>query len=66
MREIGMLLLLLTCGVALCSCKTVSPAPITCPKLAPAPAWVMEKQNPDFSSKMQNFLFQKPDGQTGS
>lgn len=69
MRETGIVLLLLICVVVLCSCANVSPVLTcspTCPQLAEPPAWVMEQQDADFGVKMRNFLFQKPDGPTGS
>lgn len=59
--------LLLICAGALCACASPQPAPmqpvvVEPPHLAPAPADVMMKREPNFLARLLNFLSDSPLG----
>ncbi|QPB08681.1 o-spanin [Burkholderia phage Mica] len=66
MRKLFLIAPLLTCSLAMSGCASVSPATqavVACPappKLAPAPAALMQQVPADFGKQMRTFLFDSP------
>lgn len=65
MKKPKLTALLAICAVALCACASPLPAPmqpvmVEPPQLAPAPADVMVKREPNFLARLLNFLSDSP------
>lgn len=65
MRKLQRTVLLLICALALCACASpLRPAPkvveVPSAHLAPAPADVMQPREPNFLSRLLNFLSDSP------
>lgn len=65
MKKLQRTVLLLTCALALCACASPLPAPmepveVEPARLAPAPSDVMVKREPNFLSRLLNFLSDSP------